>query len=169
VEALDVVEHVGTGLGLRQVATPIDSFAFEETKEPLHGGVVTAVADRAHAADDVVVFQEALVVGAGELGEFNPSSQHFLARGDDENEDPNIQARFAGKASLARTATRLASSSAMAVLASDRQRTEQRGCGHCCKCLHRCWNPMVQTMWRYATFASCAIGAAAVRPLFVIR
>lgn len=98
-------------------------------------------------------------------GEFNPSSQHLLAGGDGEEEDPNIEGCFAGKAWLARTATRIASSGSMAVLASDRQRIEQRRCGHCRRCLYRCWNSMVQTMWRHATFASCAIGAAAHRPI----
>lgn len=66
-EPLDVIEHISPGHGQRPIATSVDAFALELAEEALGSGVVGAVAHIAHAAEDVVIFQELLVLGAGEL------------------------------------------------------------------------------------------------------
>ena len=80
-EALDVVEHIGPGLGQGQVATTVYTFSLEQAEEALHRRVVPAVTDCTHAAGEVMVFQELLVIRAGELGGFNRSSQHLQPGG----------------------------------------------------------------------------------------
>ena len=67
VEALDVVEHIGPGVSQGQVSTAMHALALEQAEEALHRCIVAAVADRTHAAGEVMVFQELLVIRAGEL------------------------------------------------------------------------------------------------------
>ncbi len=67
VEPLDVVKHVGFGSIQRWVVMTVDSFALEHSEEPLAGGVVAAVADGTHLAQQRVLPQESLVVPALKL------------------------------------------------------------------------------------------------------
>ena len=51
-ERPDVVVHGGPGLGLRRPRTSVDQLCLQGREEALRDGVVPAVADTAHAADD---------------------------------------------------------------------------------------------------------------------
>ena len=42
---------------------PVHPFAFEHAEEPFGGGIVSAVAHRTHAANDLMWLQESLVFG----------------------------------------------------------------------------------------------------------
>lgn len=67
VEPSDVAEDIGLGLGPGPVNTTMDTFAFEHAEEAFHRGVVGAAGDGTHALDEVVAFQEPLVLAAREL------------------------------------------------------------------------------------------------------
>ncbi len=60
VEALDVIEHVGLGLGSSAVHLCGRAFSFQRGEEALHHRIVPDVARPTHAAGDAVVGQEAL-------------------------------------------------------------------------------------------------------------
>ena len=60
VEALDVIEHVGFGLGSRAVRLGRRAFGLQRGEEALHRRIVPDVAGPAHATDDAVVGQEPL-------------------------------------------------------------------------------------------------------------
>lgn len=81
VEALDVVEHIRTGLLPRPVDFPGCALRLERAEEALHGRVVPHLARTAHAASDTLLFEQLLEVGAGVLGGFNRSSQHLQPGG----------------------------------------------------------------------------------------
>ena len=76
-EALDVVEDVGPGVGHGQVPTSVDPLALKHAEKALGRGVVPAVADVAQAQGDVVVLQELLVLVGRELPRFKGSSQQY--------------------------------------------------------------------------------------------
>jgi hypothetical protein len=63
VEALDIVEDVGSSVTHGQVAPSVDALALEHTEEPLGRGVIAAVTDGTRAQREVVVFKELLVLG----------------------------------------------------------------------------------------------------------
>ena len=67
VEALNVVEHVGSGLVPCPVHLTRCPFGFERREEALHRGIVPDVAGAAHRADDIVVGHQALELIAGVL------------------------------------------------------------------------------------------------------
>ncbi len=75
-KTFDVVEDIGPRLNTRPILPPIDAFAFEHAEETLRSRIVRAAPHRTHAAEKLMPFQESLVFIAGELGEFNWSSQH---------------------------------------------------------------------------------------------
>ena len=77
VEALDVVEHIGTGLPSCAVHLPGRALGLEGAEEALHGRVVPDLTGPAHAASDALFIQQLLEVLAGVLGRFNRSSQHL--------------------------------------------------------------------------------------------
>ena len=52
---------------MRVVSTSIDALAFQHTEEALTGGIVSAAANAAHAAGDVVALQESLILSACKL------------------------------------------------------------------------------------------------------
>lgn len=66
-EALDVVKDIGSRLGAGVISTPVDALPLQHSEEALGRGVVRAATHRAHAADQVVADQEALILGTGEL------------------------------------------------------------------------------------------------------
>lgn len=66
-EAFDVIKDVGPCLGQSQVAATTGTFAFYHAEEPLGRRVISAMADSTHAAENVVISEEALVLAAGEL------------------------------------------------------------------------------------------------------
>ena len=53
-EALDVIEDIGPGFGERLIAPPVHALSLEHAEEAFGRSVVAAVADRAHAANQVV-------------------------------------------------------------------------------------------------------------------
>ena len=66
-ESLNIIEHITPRFGVHSVALAGNSVALEETEKPFRRGVIAAVANGAHAADDVVVTQERLIFTTGEL------------------------------------------------------------------------------------------------------
>lgn len=66
-EAFDVVKDIGPRLGPSQVAATMDAFAFDHAEEALGRRVVSAMTDRAHAAQNVVISEKTLILTAGEL------------------------------------------------------------------------------------------------------
>lgn len=62
-----MVKDVRPCLGQSQVTATMDAFALDHAEEALGGGIVGAVADLAHAAEDVVIGKEALILTAGKL------------------------------------------------------------------------------------------------------
>jgi len=67
VEALDVVEDVGTGVPHGQVSASVDALTLEYAKEAFGRSVVASVADRAHTARELVFLEELLVLVGREL------------------------------------------------------------------------------------------------------
>ena len=67
VEALDVIEYAGLGLGSRPVRLGRRAFGFQGGEDALHRRIVPDVAGPAHATDDAVVGQEPLEGLAGVL------------------------------------------------------------------------------------------------------
>lgn len=53
-EALDVIEDIGSGFGQRLLTAPVHALSLEHAEEAFGRGIVAAVTDRAHAADHVV-------------------------------------------------------------------------------------------------------------------
>ena len=53
-EALDIVEDIGSGFGQRLIASSIHALSLEHAEKAFGRSVVAAVADGAHAADQVV-------------------------------------------------------------------------------------------------------------------
>ena len=53
-KALDIVEDIGSGFGQGLVATAVHTLSLEQAEEAFGCGIVAAVADRTHAADQVV-------------------------------------------------------------------------------------------------------------------
>ena len=66
-KALDLVEHITSGIGQHQIANAVHMFALEQAQEAIHRSNITITAYRALGADDVVVLEELLVVRSGEL------------------------------------------------------------------------------------------------------
>ena len=67
VESLNIIRDITACLGLRQIASAAHPITLKETEEPLCRGVIAAVSNHAHAADDVMVAQKGLVFTTGEL------------------------------------------------------------------------------------------------------
>ena len=61
VEALNVIEDVGSSLVARAVASPMYSLDLQTREEALHGRVVPDVASSTHAALDAVIREEQLI------------------------------------------------------------------------------------------------------------
>lgn len=66
-EALDVVKYIGTGVGLSRITTSIYPLALKLAEETFGRCVVSTMPHVAHAADNVMVLQEVLVLSTGEL------------------------------------------------------------------------------------------------------
>ena len=66
-EPLDVFKQISSCLVLRSVTPMVYSLAFQHAEEPLTGCVVSAMANRAHTADEMVTAKITLVIAAGEL------------------------------------------------------------------------------------------------------
>ena len=66
-EPLDVFKQISSRFVLRTVTPMVYSLSFQHSEEPLTGGVVSAMANRAHTADQMVTAQITLVIAAGEL------------------------------------------------------------------------------------------------------
>ena len=65
VEASDAIKYVQPCLDQGQLAAAKDGFTFDHTEETLRHRVVGAVADLAHAAEDVVIGKKIPVLTAG--------------------------------------------------------------------------------------------------------
>lgn len=65
--ALDVFEHIGPGGIECWIRCAIDPFAFEQTKEPIAGGIVATMPHRTHRAEQAVGGQVVLVITATKL------------------------------------------------------------------------------------------------------
>ncbi len=78
VEALDVIKDISSGFGVRVVSTTIDPFAFQHSEEALACCIVSTTANAAHRTREVVAFQEALIVTAGELTATITVQDHWL-------------------------------------------------------------------------------------------
>src|SRR5262245_26218260 len=74
VEDLEVLEQVGARLRAGGPRGTMNELDLQRREETLGDGVVPAVAPPAHAADDPVLRQDALVAAAGVLPKFNRSS-----------------------------------------------------------------------------------------------
>ena len=68
VERLDVIKQVGPCIGQAQVTLSMDTFALDHAREAIGRRVGSAVTHGAHAAEDVVIKQEALAITIGALG-----------------------------------------------------------------------------------------------------
>ena len=66
-EPLDIVKYIGSSLGPRLVTTTIYPLSFEHTEESLAGRIVRITANGAHAGNQVVTSQKALILLACEL------------------------------------------------------------------------------------------------------
>lgn len=67
VEALDVIEDIGSGLRSCCIGFSIHSFPLQQSKEALHGSIVITAPDCAHATNDVVLLEKGLIFVAGIL------------------------------------------------------------------------------------------------------
>lgn len=75
-----MVEDIAAGHIPDWIDLAPDALALEQLAGALGHGVVMAVATTAHAGHQIVAFEEVLPLVAGELGGFNWSSQHRVAR-----------------------------------------------------------------------------------------
>ena len=66
-ESLNIIKDITARFGLRQIAPTADPIPLEETEEPFCRGVIATVANRAHAADNVVIAQKSQGFTTGEL------------------------------------------------------------------------------------------------------
>lgn len=64
---LDVIDYVDPCISPCVVPTPIDPLALEHAKEAFNQGVIGTAAHGTHTTDQVMAFQKALVLVAGEL------------------------------------------------------------------------------------------------------
>ena len=67
VEALDVVEHICSGLVPDEIDFALGALGFQRREEALHRRVVPDIAGSAHAANDAAVGHQALELLAGVL------------------------------------------------------------------------------------------------------
>jgi hypothetical protein len=65
-EAFNIVEDVGSSLGQCLVGPAVHTLAPEHAEEAFGDGIVAAVADSTHAANQIVAAKKALVIVAGE-------------------------------------------------------------------------------------------------------
>ena len=86
IEALDIVEHIGSRLVASSICPARGPFGLERGEEALHDGIVPHVAGPAHAAGNAMVGQQALELFAGVLGRFKWSSQRLMRSYDDQME-----------------------------------------------------------------------------------
>ncbi len=68
VEALDVIEERGAGLGVGGALAVVDGLVLQAAPKRLDEGVVVAVALAAHRGNEAVVGEDLAVRGAGKLG-----------------------------------------------------------------------------------------------------
>lgn len=66
-ETLDIVKDIGSSFGVRLVATPIDTFAFEHSEEALPQRRCLHSCRRHSSKRQVMAGQEALILGTREL------------------------------------------------------------------------------------------------------
>ena len=66
-KSLDVVEQISTRLIASAVVPVRHALSLEHSEKSLAGGVVAAMSEAAHAADERVAIQKALIIFAGEL------------------------------------------------------------------------------------------------------
>ncbi len=74
-KSFDVIEDIRTRLGTRAILAPVDALALEQAEEAFGSRIVRAGSHCAHAAADLVPFQEALVLVTRKLTGFKWSSQ----------------------------------------------------------------------------------------------
>ena len=65
VEALDIIEHIGSCLVPRPVGFSRDPFGFQRREEAFHRSIVPAVAGTAHRTGDAIAHQQQLELLAG--------------------------------------------------------------------------------------------------------
>lgn len=75
----------------RVEALAVQSLHLERAEQRFTAGVVPAITAPAHGRRDAVLVKQLVVVVAGVLGEFDPSSQHFLIGGVDELEEVEVR------------------------------------------------------------------------------
>ena len=63
IEDFDVIKQALDGFGPAYVPIVIDPLAFESSKKAFGDRIVIAVALAAHAADDIVFFENFLIIG----------------------------------------------------------------------------------------------------------
>jgi hypothetical protein len=66
-EALNVVENLGSHFIVRAIAAMMDSFTLEHSEEPFASRIVTAVANCTHGTNQHIALQESLIITTPEL------------------------------------------------------------------------------------------------------
>jgi hypothetical protein len=103
-----------------------------------------------------------------DMGEFNPSSQHFLIGGVDGYQKAWSRSSRTCKDEVARATAGAASIGAAAVLAGDRRRMLERRRSAEGGSVAGGWGQMVSGVWRYAAIASCAVVTAGIGTILVV-
>ena len=67
VEKLDVIEYIPAGFFAGFVLSASDALAFEQVEEAFRHRIISTVPTTAHALRQIVLFEELLPLGAGEL------------------------------------------------------------------------------------------------------
>jgi hypothetical protein len=168
VEAFDPVNDVEAGLGTGFVPELIDAFDLQRLEEALHRGIVPAVGPAAHRLQHSEILDQSSVAITRVLGEFNPSSQHFLIGGVDGYKKVGSGSSRTCKDAVARATSRAASIRAAAVLAGDRRWMLKRGGSAVGGSVAGGWGQMVSGVWRYAAIASCAVVTAGIGTILVV-
>jgi hypothetical protein len=126
VEALDPVNDVETRLGTGFVSELIDAFDLQCLEEALRGRVVPAIPIATHRLQHPEIGYQLAVTSARVLGEYNPSSQHFLIGDVDGYREARSRSSRTCKDAVTRATAGVASIGAAPVLAGDRRRILER-------------------------------------------
>ena len=105
----------------------------------------------------------------GSQGGFKRSLQHFNHGGCDDNGKKTLRSIGTGQVAFTRSSTGRAAYTATAVLGGDCRGTFERGGGGECSDIAGGRGTMVPGGWRYAAIAFCAIGAAGLGTVSIIR
>jgi hypothetical protein len=168
IPTFDVREQRDPRRRLGRKAAAIKELALQAGKEAFRHRVVVGVTDAAHRWANAHLRAALAECDTGVLGQFNPSSQHFLIGGVDGYKKVGSGSSWTWKDAVARATSRAASIGAAAVLAGDRRRMLERRRRAGGGSVAGGWGQMVSGVWRYAAIASCAVVTAGIGTILVV-